>query len=51
MDARESGDPAGAVRAPARPEPDPICSRPSGAPADDSREQGDAENYAVLGED
>ncbi|MGA5820308.1 hypothetical protein ACPC54_20875 [Kitasatospora sp. NPDC094028] len=52
MDAREAGGTAGAVRTPDRPDVGgPACSRPSGAPDDESREQGDAETYAVLGED
>ncbi|WP_157882298.1 hypothetical protein [Streptomyces rubellomurinus] len=52
MDARESGGPAGAVRTPDRPEVGgPACSCQTGAPDDESREQGDAETYAVLGED
>ncbi|MGW2374255.1 hypothetical protein [Kitasatospora sp. NPDC001683] len=51
MDACEGG-PAEAVRPPAWSDVGgPACSRPSGAPDDESREQGDAETYAVLGED
>lgn len=53
MDAREAGAPAGAVLSSDPPDAGrpACCARPSAAPDDDSREQGDAETYAVLGED
>ncbi|MFF3072258.1 hypothetical protein ACFVSN_29810 [Kitasatospora sp. NPDC057904] len=52
MDAREGGGPAGAVRTPDRPDAGgPACYRPSDRADDESGEQGDAEAYAVLGED
>ncbi len=52
MEPRQGDGPGTAVRDP-DPSEDarPVRSRPPGTPDDDDREQGDAECYAVLGED
>lgn len=52
MEPREGGGPARAVRTPDRSDVSgPARSRPSDHVDDESEEQGDAETYAVLGED
>ncbi|GAA2823124.1 hypothetical protein RMN57_02030 [Kitasatospora sp. CM 4170] len=52
MDARDGAGPSRCVRTHEPSEAgEPARPRPADAPDDESREQGDAETYAVLGED